>query len=211
MNFANRPSSSPSVSGTFRLGVNHFGGEESDWGFLEFVLWNRNLSVAEFNTAAQDIATRYCLPFLGGTARSPPPAPQPPPAPPPAPPVPLSGANPPPPPPTGVSGLYLWYAADFAGSTPANFLIDLSGNGRNGVVLNSAGLSLATDAPGTFGIAPTSPAGIRYVSGNVTSALQFGGDLPPSHSYCVVSRCAHLSTHRLPIHPTQPHNRLAPS
>lgn len=66
-------------------------------------------------------------------------------------------------------GLYTWYDAS-ASATAANIVVDRSGNGRTGTVTASAGLSMATDAAGTWGVSPTCTAGLTYVSG--TTATQ---------------------------------------
>lgn len=125
---------------------------------------------------------------------SPPPPPRPPlpapPTPPPAPPGPPQcnggltaqkfGCRPP-----VAAGLYSWYTAA-AFSLRSGILRDMSRNGRDGVFVG--GVEAAADAPGSNGVAQGCPSGLSFVRGPTVSSVSFGGTLPPTFSYCVVSR-----------------------
>lgn len=132
----------------------------------------------------------YCGPAFSAPPPLPPPSPQPPPA--------ESCPLPALPPTTGLpgSGLVQWYRARDACGVPANFLRDLSGAGSHGAVLSgSSGLTLATDAPGTYGVSSAAQGcpvggGIPHLAGQKSSSLAFGGSLTANFSYCVVARFA---------------------
>lgn len=59
----------PTAIGTgVAQGINTASTQESDWGFLEYMVWSRNLSQAEFFAAAQDLATRCAMRLLTAAA-----------------------------------------------------------------------------------------------------------------------------------------------